>query len=255
LNIKYKNLFSWVMGVALLLIIATACSPPDTEKVSRLVMFVGVDVSGSFRNSGYYDDAIDFLSHYIYGHLNKVGELSGVRALFVGSIGGHSTNEPKAFHPIHDLEGKDVRGIKASLQEWFPPDDTITDFNAFFAEIAAQTKDRNLTLAPICIMIITDGVPATGVREDKTTYEQIDLDPLEYLSRRVTVRLTYLDPIVAKRWRDNVPSRRVRIWTVPGEVMEGWRAQIEPGVELDKQDKFWKWVKDNVDFRVRARKF
>jgi hypothetical protein len=37
--------------------------------------------------------------------------------------------------------------------------------------------------------------------------------------------------------------------------MEGWRAQIEPGVELDKQDKFWKWVKDNVDFRVRARKF
>lgn len=218
-------------------------------------MFVGVDVSGSFRKSGYYDDALTFLSHYIYGHLNKIGELSGVRALFVGSIGGHSTNEPKAFHPIHDLEGKSVREIKAALKEWFPPRDTITDFNAFFAEIAAQTKDRNLTLAPICIMIITDGVPATGVREDKTTYEHINLDPLEYLSRRVTVRLTYLDPIVAKRWRDNVPARRVRIWTVPGEVMEGWREQMQPGVELAKQDKFWRWVKDNVDFRVRARKF
>jgi hypothetical protein len=255
LNFKHKNLFVWAISAAFFLIIATACSPPDTEKVSRLVMFVGVDVSGSFRKSGYYDDALTFLSHYIYGHLNKIGELSGLRALFVGSIGGHSTNEPKAFHPIHDLEGKSVREIKAALKEWFPPRDTITDFNAFFAEIAAQTKDRNLTLAPICIMIITDGVPATGVREDKTTYEHIDLDPLEYLSRRVTVRLTYLDPIVAKRWRDNVPARRVRIWTVPGEVMEGWREQMQPGVELAKQDKFWRWVKDNVDFRVRARKF
>jgi len=255
LNFKYKNLFSWLIGVAFFLIIVTACSPPSTEKVSRLVMFVGVDVSGFFQRSGYFDDALTFLSHYIYGHLNGLGELAGLRALFVGSIGGHSTNEPKAFHPIHDLEGKDVREIKASLLEWFPPRDTITDFNAFFAEVAAQTKDRNLTLAPICIMIITDGVPATGVREDKTTYEHIDLDPLEYLSRRVTVRLTYLDPIVAKRWRDNVPARRVRIWTVPGEVMDGWRAQMEPGVELAQQEKFWKWIKDNVDFRVRARKF
>ena len=255
MNFKYKNLFSWLIGVAFFLIIVTACSPPSTEKVSRLVMFVGVDVSGSFQRSGYFDDALTFLSHYIYGHLNGLGELAGLRALFVGSIGGHSTNEPKAFHPIHDLEGKDVREIKASLLEWFPPRDTITDFNAFFAEVAAQTKDRNLTLAPICIMIITDGVPATGVREDKTTYEHIDLDPLEYLSRRVTVRLTYLDPIVAKRWRDNVPARRVRIWTVPGEVMDGWRAQMEPGVELAQQEKFWKWIKDNVDFRVRARKF
>ncbi len=253
--LKFKNLATCLAGIALLLIIVTACSPPSSEKVSRLVMFVGVDVSGSFQRTGYYDDALTFLSHYIYGHLNGLGELSGLRALFVGSIGGHGTNEPKAFHPIHDLEGKDVIQIKAAFRDWFPPKDSITDFNAFFAEVAAQTKDRNLTLAPICIMIITDGVPATGVREAKTTYEQIDLDPLEYLSRRVTIRLTYLDPIVAKRWRDDVPSRRVRIWTVPGEVMEGWRDQIQPGVELDKQDKFWRWVKDNVDFRVRSRKF
>jgi len=253
--LKFKNLSICLAGIALLLIIITACSPPSSEKVSRLVMFVGVDVSGSFQKTGYYDDALAFLSHYIYGHLNGLGELSGLRALFVGSIGGHGTNEPKAFHPIHDLEGKDVRQIEAAFRDWFPPRDSITDFNAFFAEVAAQTKDRNLTLAPICIMIITDGVPATGVREAKTTYEQIDLDPLEYLSRRVTVRLTYVDPIVAKRWRDDVPSRRVRIWTVPGEVMEGWKEQIQPGVELAKQDKFWRWVKDNVDFRVRSRKF
>lgn len=253
--LKFKNLATCLVGIALLLIIVTACSPPSSEKVSRLVMFVGVDVSGSFQRTGYYDDALTFLSYYIYGHLNGLGELSGLRALFVGSIGGHGTNEPKAFHPIHDLEGKDVKQIKAAFKDWFPPRDSITDFNAFFAEVAAQTKDRNLTLAPICIMIITDGVPAMGVREARTTYEQIDLDPLEYLSRRVTVRLTYLDPIVAKRWRDDVPTRRVRIWTVPGEVMEGWRGQIQPGVELAKQDRFWRWVKDNVDFRVRSRKF
>jgi hypothetical protein len=255
LNLKFKSLFLWLIPVTFLLVIITACSPPSTERVSRLVMFVGVDVSGSFQKSGYYDDALTFISNYIYGHLHGLGELAGLRALFVGSIGGHNTNEPKAFHPIHDLEDKDVRQIRASLQEWFPPRDTITDFNAFFAEVAAQIKERNLTLAPICIMIITDGVPATGVREDKTTYEHINLEPLEYLSRRVTVRLTYLDPIVAKRWRDNVPSRRVRIWTVPGEVMEGWKEQMEPGVELAQQDKFWTWVKDNVDFRVRARRF
>jgi hypothetical protein len=30
---------------------------------------------------------------------------------------------------------------------------------------------------------------------------------------------------------------------------------MEAGVELAQQEKLWKWVKDNVDFRVRARKF
>jgi hypothetical protein len=37
--------------------------------------------------------------------------------------------------------------------------------------------------------------------------------------------------------------------------MEGWKEQMEPGVEPAQQDKFWTWVKDNVDFRVRARRF
>jgi len=101
---------------------------------------------------------------------------------------------------------------------------------------------------------VTDGVPAMGSGKEKDSYEKIDMDPLEYLSRRITVRLTYLNPKVAKHWRDDVPSRRVRIWTVAGEVMEGWKNQMEPGVELAQQDKLWKWIKDNVDFRVRARR-
>jgi hypothetical protein len=37
--------------------------------------------------------------------------------------------------------------------------------------------------------------------------------------------------------------------------MEGWKNQMEAGVELAQQEKLWTWIKDNVDFRVRARKF
>jgi len=129
-------------------------------------MFVGVDVSGSFHGTGYYDDAITFLSHYIYGHMNELGGLSRLRALFVGSVGGQIEDEPKAFHPIHDLEDKDVAQIKEELKKWFPPEDTITDFNAFFEEVASLTKDRSLTLAPISIIIVTDsrGESLSGLR-------------------------------------------------------------------------------------------
>lgn len=252
---KHKNFFLWSMGFSLFLLIAAACTMPDSQRKPRLVLFVGVDVSGSFRNSPYYDDAVTFLSHYIYGHLNELGGLSRLRALFVGSIGGQSADEPKAFHPIHDLEGKNITQIEEELRKWFPPEDIITDFNAFFEEIARLTKDRNLTLAPISIVVVTDGVPALGTSEEKAAYEKINLDPLEYLSRRVTVRLTYLEPKVAQHWREDIHARRVRIWTVPGEVMVGWREQMEPGVDLALQEKLWKWVKDNVNFRVRARRF
>lgn len=252
---KDKNIFLCGFGIAVLLMVLAACTMPSGQQKPRLVMFVGVDVSGSFRGTGYYDDAIAFLSHYIYGHMNEMGGMSKLRALFVGSVGGTIEDEPKAFHPIHDLEGKDVAQIGKELREWFPPEDIITDFNAFFEEIAGLTKDRSLTLAPISIIIVTDGVPALGTSEVKSAYEKINLEPLEFLSRRVTVRLTYLEPKVAQHWKQDVPARRVRIWTVAGEVMVGWREQMEPGLELAQQDKLWKWVKDNVDFRVRSRRF
>ncbi|NOR53918.1 MAG: hypothetical protein GQ536_07515 [Candidatus Aminicenantes bacterium] len=252
---KRKKSTILFIAVALISIIFASCSPPTSQSRARLVMFVGVDVSGSFLGTNYYDDAMAFLSHYIYGHLNGLGELSTLRALFVGSIGGKSKDEPKAFHPIHDLQDKDVTQIEAALREWFPPKDTMTDFSAFFEEVARHTKDRNLSLAPISLLIVTDGVPATESLEGKAAYEKINLEPLEYLSRRVTVRLTYLRPKIAKHWREDVPARRVRIWTCAGEVMEGWKNQMEAGVELAQQEKLWKWVKDNVDFRVRSRRF
>lgn len=251
---KYKK-FAPLITVVLFLMFAVACTPPSQQEKPRLVMFIGVDISGSFEKTGYYDDALTFLANYIYGHLNGLGELEKLRELFVGSIGGQTTGEPKAFYPIHDFEGKDVAQIETMLRKLFSPRDTITDFNAFFKEVARHTKDRNLALAPLCILIVTDGIPALETSEGKDVYRAIDLDPLEYLSRRVTVRLLYLDPKVAKHWHDDVPARRVRVWIVAGEVMEGWKNQMESGVELAQQQKLWKWIKDNVDFRVRARRF
>jgi len=35
------------------------------------------------------------------------------------------------------------------------------------------------------------------------------------------------------------------------DVMKGWRGQMKPDADLAGQDRLWKWVKDNVDYRVR----
>ena len=34
--------------------------------------------------------------------------------------------------------------------------------------------------------------------------------------------------------------------------MAGWHMQFKSGVPLEQQHSLWKWVQDNVDFRVRA---
>jgi hypothetical protein len=107
-------------------------------------------------------------------------------------------------------------------------------------------------------MVVTDGVPDASVSGGKAgtreLYERINLKPLEYLARNVTVRLTYVSPKVGEQWRMHVPRQRVRLWTVDAEVMKGWKNQMQAGAGVEKQDKFWKWVQDNVDFRVRANK-
>ncbi|MBI4401665.1 MAG: hypothetical protein HY581_08540 [Nitrospirae bacterium] len=248
-----------LISAAILLAILAGCNlQPSEQRKLRTTLFIGVDASGSFKHSGYYDNALTFLAHYIYGHLHELGGLEKPHALFVASVGGKSRSEPKTFHPIHDFEGKDVAQIEADLRTWFPPSDTITDFNPFFQEVARITKERNLVLAPITLMIVTDGVPDAATPSVKAgaqaLYEQIDLNPLEYLSRNITIRLTYVSPKVGEQWRTHVPRTRVRLWTVDAEVMKGWKDQIQPGVDTGRQDRFWKWVQDNVDFRVRSKK-
>lgn len=169
-------------------------------------------------------------------------------------MGGRQTDEPKAFRPMHDFAGKSAAQIEADLRAWFPPADTLTDFNAFFRRVAQITKERNLLLRPVTILIVTDGVPDPSpgaAAGSPAVYGAIDLGPLEYLARRVTIRLAYPSAPVAERWRTLVPRQRVRLWTVDDVVMKGWRAQLRPDPDPAHQDRLWKWVRENVDFRAR----
>ncbi|MGH7166406.1 MAG: hypothetical protein ACREIS_12880, partial [Nitrospiraceae bacterium] len=156
----------------------------------------------------------------------------------------------------HDFQGKSIEQIEADLRAWFAPNDAFTDFNPFFQEVARITKERNLVLSPITVMVVTDGLPdIPGLKAgSQAVFEQINFNALEYLSRNLTVRLVYVNPKIAEQWRTFVPRQRVRLWTVDAEVMKGWKNQMQPGVEPAQQDKFWKWVQDNVDFKIRSGK-
>ncbi len=246
-----------IAGFVCLGLLTPGCNLQQGEKKPRMTLFIGVDASGSFYNSEDYEDSLSFLAHYIYGHMNGLDGLEVPRELFVASIGGSGQDEPKAFHPYHDFKGKEVDQIEADLREWFPPKDRYTDFNAFFRQVARITKERNLVLAPITIMVVTDGVPDFAVVTERTdstdVYKQIDFSSLEYLARRVTLRLTYVSPRVGDNWRTYVPRRRVRLWTVDAEVMRGWNEQRDFNATSASQHRLWEWIQDNVDFRVRAR--
>jgi hypothetical protein len=224
------------------------------ERTPRQTLFIGLDTSGSFQRAG-YEDALAFLAHYIYGHLNGLGGLSRPRDLFVAGIGGNDADETKAFRPIHDFTDKSVEQIERDLRQWFPPTDTMTDFNAFFRRIAGIARERNLLLRPVSVVVVTDGVPdvsgPTAAPGSPEVYRQIDLAPLEYLARSVTVRVAYTSPPVSERWRTLVPRQRVRLWTVEHEVMKGWRTQLKPEAPPAEQERLWRWVRENVDFRVR----
>ena len=243
----------WPAAFALAALVA--CAPADGErKDAASTLVIGLDVSGSFRQSGHFDDAIDFASNYIYAHMRGLGDLRRPTAVFVGSLGGERPNEAKVFHPIQDLTGKSVAEIAADLRGWFPETDPITDFNAFFERVAMHVKRQNLVLAPLNIVMFSDGVPdyprQRRVSPD-SLYARINVTPLEYLSRSVTVRLLYADPKVAQLWERNVPRKRVRLWTQESEVMLGWRRHSDSAVPFEAQDSLWSWMSSIVDFRVR----
>jgi hypothetical protein len=256
---RVASILAAVALAGALSVLVTGCTQESAQpNKPHHTLFIGVDASGSFKNSGYYDNALSFLAHYIYGHLHALGGLDQPQAMFVASVGGKDLREPKSFHPIHDFDNKDIPQIEAELRKWFPPADRVTDFNPFFAEMARITKERNLVLAPINVMIITDGVPDAATSGttagSRALYEKIDLKPLEYLSRNVTLRLAYISPKVGDQWRRHVPRERVRLWAVDGEVMKTWREKLEPNRDLTEQTRFWKWLQDTVDYRVRSSK-
>ncbi|HEY7686093.1 MAG TPA: hypothetical protein VH833_08320 [Gemmatimonadales bacterium] len=239
------------------LLALAACTPASqANRPASSTLVIGIDVSGSFRDSRLYDDAVEFAAHYIYAHLNGLGGLRVPTALFVGSVGGARPGEPKAFHPINDFQGRAVDQIAADIRTWFPPTDPYTDFNAFFQRVAGMVKERGLILAPLNIVVLSDGVPdatpGTRLAAGQDPYAGIDVAPLEFLSRSVTVRLLYASPTVGDNWKKQIRRKRVRLWTEEAQVMAGWRTQLKPDLPLEHQADLWKWVHDNVDFRVRS---
>ena len=241
---------------AIIVAMLGACLPvEDSPRRARSTLVVGIDVSGSFEATGNYNDAIEFASHYLYGHLGGLGELAVPSAVFVGSVGGENPGQTKSFQPVHAFQGKSPEEIAVVLREQFPSQDGFTDFNAFFDRVATLVKRQGLILAPLNIVLLTDGVQdLTASSGTESRFATIDLGPLEYLSRSVTVRLLYATPTVSVAWEREIDRRRVRMWTVDHEVMRGWREQLESDIYGGgAQDNLWKWMLDNVDFRVRSR--
>jgi hypothetical protein len=251
----------WVKGssAALLAAFVLACAPGEggeakTKKPPSQTLIIGIDVSKSFRGS--YDDAILFASYYIYAHMRQLGGLKPPTGLFVGSVGGDKPGEPKSFHPINDFQNRTPQQIERDLRTWFPPRDAMTDFNVFFRQVAQLARERGLILAPMNVVLFSDGIPdvAGGVRlaRNESPISRIDLGSLEFISRSVTVRLLYASPAIGDQWKHQIRHKRVRLWTQDAPVMVGWHRQVVAGRAPEHQDALWKWVQDNVDFRVRA---
>jgi hypothetical protein len=105
--------------------------------------------------------------------------------------------------------------------------------------------------------MFSDGVPDfpnAGRLPPAQLYAKINVSPIEYLSRNVTVRLLYAQPTVAQNWEKLVPRNRVKIWTQDEQVMAGWHRHEIQGVVWEKQDSLWSWTQQIVDFRVRRGK-
>lgn len=232
----------------------------DDQPKPRLSLFIGVDISGSFINSGYFDESMSFLAHYIYAHLQGIGDLEKPNVLFVSSIGGSAPDEPKTFFPIHVFENKTVGEIENKLHEIFPKNkqNAFTDFNAFFEQIGIMLRNKNLVLRPVSVVMISDGIPdSPDVKKNgETDYRSVALQPLERLSRNVTLRLLYTDPVTGRNWQTKIPRRRVKVWTQDAQVMTTWNDStiFLAGRDLSEQTRWVEWTKDNVDYGVRARR-
>ncbi|MBN1596363.1 hypothetical protein JW933_10595 [candidate division FCPU426 bacterium] len=254
----HKIALAVLLGLAVQLAAGCSLKPPQTNR-GRVTYFIGIDISGSFKSKPEFDDSLKFLSYYIYAHLHGLGNLKSPKALFVTSIGGDYKDDPQVFYSHYNFENKNVDEIYASLKQWFGEKNRLTDFNTFFQSVAKQVKKRNLTLTPLSVLIVSDGIPE-GVKvkkgkSGKSSYAQIDLQPLEYLARNVTIRLLYASPKACKNWEDFVPRKRVRLWTSAKEIMQSWQNQLLPEKSTEEQEKLFEWMQYNVDYRVRVKKF
>ena len=229
----------------------------EKDAAGRLVMFIGVDISGSFKDGRYFDDSIHFLARYIYAHLNGYEGLEVPHSLFVGTIGGDTKEDVKTLFPIQTFQDRSIEQIEAQLYDIFPRRrvNPYTDFNSFFQQVADLVDARKLILKPLSIVLLTDGVPDLGGNTRSEKFHALNLKPLEGLSRNITVRVLYTDAVTAKNWRDEVPRKRVKVWTQDAVVMTEWNDSrtLIPGTPFPQQKKFFSWLKDNVDFAPRLK--
>jgi hypothetical protein len=232
----------------------TGC-PAGKEPAPRLVQFIGVDISGSFKRSR--KDALEFTAHYIYTHINGLGGAKKPKALFVGSIGGARKNEPKTFYPIENFLYKTLDGIRSELKRIFPKNrnNPFTDYNAFFKQVNSYVLNNKLLMKPISIILLTDGLPDTPKKSGRHNYRSFDLKPLERLSRNITVRVLYTSASTGLNWHNKVPRRRVRIWTQDANVMRNWKSRdlLQKNKAFKDQTRFFSWLKKNVDFTAPIR--
>ena len=155
------------------------------------------------------------------------------------------------------MKTKTVGEIREKLREIFPrtKPNPFTDYNAFFAQVAHTVKNKNLILRPVEVVMISDGKPDVIHREGRIGYSSLNLSPIEGLARSVAVRLLYTDAVTGQDWLKKVPRRNIKLWTQDAKVMVYWRDPdiMVPGKPLHAQKKFFRWMKENVDFGVRAR--
>ena len=252
-----KTLRSLSAALAVATLALGGCGADEgAEAKPRMMLFVGMDVSGSFQKGPYAEDAKDFLARYLYAHLNGQGGLPKPESLFVGAIGGTHAGEPKSFQPIEAFAGKDLGQIRATLEQLFPKGqyNNDTDFNAFLKQAGQIMLERNSALKPVTVLMMTDGIVDLMDVKGGRDYAQIDLSPLERYSRNVTLRLCYTDPQAAADWKRLVPRQRARIWTQNADVMVHWKdsniltASTPPAL----QPALFHWIQDNVDYGVRV---
>lgn len=247
----------------LLMLIFSVLTLLDTSRVQaagkpRGALFVGVDISGSFLKGPHFSDSLLFLANYLYLHLNGIDDFEIPKEVFVGSIGGAKKDDPKTMFPREVFENKSVDEILAKLKEIFPAskENPFTDFNAFMEQVKEVSNTHNLAMKPITILMLTDGIPDLGGKDKHEKFRAINLSPLEFLSRNVTVRLLYTNADSAKSWNTKVKRTRVKIWTQDDLVMKTWRDEkiFIPNKPIAEQDKLFNWIKKNVDFQTRSRR-
>jgi hypothetical protein len=239
-------------------LIQTSCFSIEEKNEPRLALFVGMDISGSFMRGKYFDESLEFLAHYLYLHLKGLGGAEKPASLFVGSIGGETPNQPKTFYPIQNYEHRSVEEILRELKQQFPKkkENPFTDYNAFFEHVGQTIKNKNLLMRPVSIVLISDG--KVDVMPGKTGGHPrtLKVEPLERLTRDVTIRLLYTDAVTGKQWMTEMPRKRVKVWTQDAVVMREWKDPkiVLPGHPLQDQRRLFNWIKDNVDFPVRGQR-